>query len=116
MPPSASFIKIKIDTPGLATGTATGAGTGTATGTGTGTGTGPTIGNGDSGTMLEGGTGAPADGSVPVKVGALVCAFDTAKRETDGTMTEDGTNEGRTVGASKGVGIGATPVGATIRG
>jgi hypothetical protein len=51
-----------------------------------------------------------------VKVGALVCAFDTAKRETDGTMTEDGTNEGRTVGASKGVGIGATPVGATIRG
>jgi hypothetical protein len=57
------------------------------------------------------------DGAITIEVGEKVCAFDIAKRETDGTVTEDGTNEGRTVGASRGVGIGATmPVRETICG
>ncbi len=83
LPLSASFIE--IDTPGLELGGATGPGV--------------------SGMMLEGGTGAPADSAMTTEVGETVCAFGTpAKREKDGTVTEDGTIEGRTVGASVGIG------------
>jgi hypothetical protein len=84
LPPSASFIK--IDTPGRELGAG--------------------IERGAFGTMLEGGTGAPADGAMTTEVGETVCAFGTVKRGKDNTVTENGTVEGRTVGAS--VGIGAT--------
>jgi hypothetical protein len=81
LPPSASFIK--IDTPGL----------GAATGLGV------------SATKVKVGAWVPAVGTME---GALLCAFDTAEGEKDGTVTEVGTIEGSTVGASNGVGIGAT--------